>query len=304
MGNLSNASISSQQRRRVPGRNVRIEARDGLGLGASLYEPVGAPRATVLLLGGTGIPRRFYAPFAAHLADRGLLTLTLDFRGVGSSRPASLRGFDATKQDWARLDASAAFDWLERRAPDLPRLVVGHSVGGQLLGLLDRPEAIDAVATFGTGFGYWGNMPAPYKWFVASLWYVGIPAATSLFGYMPAKRLGLGEDLPAGVAREWARWGRRADYFTGELAAEPGFAALRAPWLAVYASDDEIATPENASGLLSLYPHADKETRVLRPEERNLPAIGHLGLFSRRRRALWPEISDWLLERVSSRAAA
>jgi predicted alpha/beta hydrolase len=249
------------------------------------------------MLGGTAIPRRFYAPFATHLAARGFVTLTLDFRGVGDSRPVSLRGFEATKQDWARLDFSAGFGWLEEHTPDVPHYVVGHSVGGQLLALMTAPEAIDGVVTFASGFGYWANMTSPYKWFVASLWYVGIPLGTAISGYMPAKRFGLGEDIPTGVAREWARWGRRADYFTSELASEPGFAALRAPWLALYTSDDDIATPKNAGSFLALYPNAEKEVRTLHPREYGFDQIGHLGFFSRDRQILWNHASDWLIER-------
>jgi len=128
---------------------VEVRALDGVPLAGSFFQPKGRPRGTVLLLSGTGIPRRFYAPFAAHLAMRGLATLTLDYRGIGDSRPARWRGFTATKQDWATEDASGAFGWLEDHVGHGPRFVVGHSVGGQLLGLMERPEAIDAVpATF------------------------------------------------------------------------------------------------------------------------------------------------------------
>ena len=278
---------------------VSVRALDGLALAGTVHRAA-RPRATVLLLGGTGIPRRFYDAFAAHLAGRGLTTLTLDYRGVGDSRPERWKGFDATKIDWARLDFSGGFDWLEREVPGVPRLVLGHSVGGQLLGLMSRPEAFDGVLTYGTSFGYWANMPFGYGLFVASLWYVGVPVGTALFDRMPFGRLGLGEDLPRGVARDWARWGRRSDYFVGELGDEPGFAALRAPWLALYASDDRIATPENATPLLAAYPNAAQTVRTLRPEELGLRELGHLSFFRRGNAALWPLASDWLVERADA----
>jgi predicted alpha/beta hydrolase len=290
------ADLSPEKRaHETPGSRVAVPALDGHRLEGSYFEPVGAPRGSVLLLSGTGIPRRFYAPFAGHLARRGFGTLTLDYRGIGSSRPERWRRFEASKQDWARLDFSGGFDWVERRVPDRPRFVVGHSVGGQLLGLMARPEAIDGVVTFGTSFGYWRHMRGAYGWMVGGLWYVGIPLLTGLFGYMPASALGLGEDLPAGVAREWARWGRRADYFIGELGDQPGFAALDAPWLALYAEDDEIARPANAAPLLDLYRNAETRVRTLVPADHGHDAIGHLGFFRRGKSDLWPLASDWLV---------
>lgn len=39
------------------------------------------------------------------------------------------------------------------------------------------------------------------------------PVFCSIFGYMPARRLGLGEDLPAPVMRQWGRWSAMPGYF-------------------------------------------------------------------------------------------
>ncbi|MEM9072499.1 MAG: alpha/beta fold hydrolase [Myxococcota bacterium] len=264
-------------------------------LEGSFFVARGPIRGTVLLNAGTGIPRRFYAAFAAHLASRGFATLTYDYRGIGGSAPESLRDLEVTKQDWARHDFSAAFRWLEERIPEVPRFVLGHSVGGQLLALMDRPEAIDGVVTVATSFGYWRYMPKPYGWFVGFLWYFGIPFFTRLLGYVPARRLGLGEDLPAGVALEWARWGKRVSYFTEELADEAGFETLQAPWKAITIEDDDVATAKNSDPLLALYRGARIERTHLRPRDFGYSSIGHLRFFSSRRDKLWPQVSDWLV---------
>lgn len=276
------------------GKKVSIETPDGTRLAGTLFTPSHSPDATILMCSGTGIPRGFYHGFARFLARRGFAVLTFDFRGVAESAPDDLRGYQATKQDWARLDTSAALSWLAQRFPGLPSVVAGHSVGTQMLGLVDRPEDIDAVVSIASGFGYWGAMPRPYRYFVWSLWYLAIPFFARTLGYIPAKRLGLGEDLPAGVGREWARWGKRRAYFTSELAHQPGFARLQAPWLAVLATDDEIATRENSLPLYDLYPNSPLDLLELDPADHGMDEIGHLGFFSRRRRALWPQISSWL----------
>jgi hypothetical protein len=118
-----------------PPKTVHFDAVDGRSLTGSLFVPDGPPHATLLVNSGTGIPRRFYARFAAHAADRGVAALTYDYRGVGDSAPASLRDDDARYRDWGQQDIPGAIDWLTRRFPGGPLYAVGHSTGGQQLGL-------------------------------------------------------------------------------------------------------------------------------------------------------------------------
>jgi predicted alpha/beta hydrolase len=49
-----------------------------------------------------------------------------------------------------------------------------------------------------------------------------IPAASALFGFLPMRALTGGEDLPGGVALEWARWCRHPRYAVGALGEETG----------------------------------------------------------------------------------
>ncbi|MEM8931402.1 MAG: alpha/beta hydrolase, partial [Acidobacteriota bacterium] len=77
---------------------MTFSARDGHPLVGTLFESDEPPRLALVVNSGTGIPRRFYARFAAHAAARGFVVLTYDYRGIGGSRPNSLRGFEARMQ--------------------------------------------------------------------------------------------------------------------------------------------------------------------------------------------------------------
>ena len=87
-----------------------------------------------MIQAATGVKQEYYARFAAYLAGRDFTVLTFDYRGIGRSRPASLRGFTATMSDWALLDAAAALDFLESNSHAGKILAVGHSFGGQEIG--------------------------------------------------------------------------------------------------------------------------------------------------------------------------
>ena len=260
-------------------RAVTIRTEDGRRLAGSHFAPPHEPIAAVLICSSTATPRYLYEGFARHLTERGFAALTFDYQGVGGSRTVPLRRDRATKRTWGRLDMPAALERLEREHPGVPLYLVGHSVGGQMMGLMPNRGALRAVATVGTGYGYWGGMPRPFKYFVAAMWYAVVPIAAAVLGYTPTRAFGYGEDLPAGVGLDWARWGRRADYFAEEFRDELGFGELDVPWLALLAEDDPIATGPNAEALLALYPKAQITQRTLVPSRYDLEAIGHIQLF-------------------------
>jgi len=125
--------------------DITFPAEDGYVLGATLFLPLGAKQHAVLINSATAVPRKIYRKFAGYLARRGCAVLTYDYRGIGDSRqraltgyvkPKSLVGFKASMADWAALDVTAAVKWMRERYHSLPLTYVGHSFGGQALGLL------------------------------------------------------------------------------------------------------------------------------------------------------------------------
>src|SRR5262249_26659367 len=120
--------------------DFRFAAADGYSLAATLRRPAGAPKGFVLVASATATPRQYYGRFANYPAARVFSVMTFDYRGIGGSRPASLRGFECKMRDWAALDISAAVDFAAREGG--PLLYVGHSYGGQALGLLPNNQKV------------------------------------------------------------------------------------------------------------------------------------------------------------------
>ena len=60
---------------------------------------------TVLLISAAmAVQQSFYHPIARYFQEIGYSVVTFDYRGLGTSAPASLRGFTATIGDWALRD--------------------------------------------------------------------------------------------------------------------------------------------------------------------------------------------------------
>ena len=70
-----------------------------------------------------------------------------------------------------------------------------------------------ALALFAAaGTAYWKAYRGLQRALFASLFFAGFPALVALAGYLPMSKLGQGDDVPGGVAREWARWARDPRY--------------------------------------------------------------------------------------------
>ncbi len=186
--------------------DITVPATDGYPLAATLYLPRRAKRHAVLINSATAVPRKFYRGFASHLARRGCAVLTYDYRGTGDSRPKSLAGFKASMSDWAFRDIAAAVAWMRERYTELPFAYVGHSFGGQALGLLPNNVEISRALLIAAQAGYWKLMTSPERYRVyAMLNFIGLPLTRAL-GYMPGKA-GLGMDLPKDVFLQWVSLG-------------------------------------------------------------------------------------------------
>ncbi|MBO9533637.1 MAG: alpha/beta fold hydrolase [Solirubrobacteraceae bacterium] len=280
--------------------DTTIAAADGRSLGASIFRPRdGAdPEQAVVVNSATGVPRRFYDGYASYLRDHGIGVVLYDYRGIGDSRFGSVRACDATMEDWGRLDYPAALAAATAAFPKARCSVVGHSAGGWLAGLPHDDGVVNSVITVGTQSGHWRWWSGADRVKMAALWFGVMPAVTAALGYYPAKRLGAGEDLPAGVARQWAYWGRHADYLVDERGTpmRDGFSSLAVPVRSYSFTDDRYAPRAAVDDIHALFVQADVERIHLSPEEAGAEQIGHFGFFrAEHQHTLWADALRFLL---------
>src|SRR5688572_2374743 len=224
-------------------KKLSIPALDGLVLGGRVYEPEGA-RCTILLLGGIGVPQRAFRHFGAWCAPRGVRVVTVDYRGMGES-PRDASALDsATLSNWASLDAVGALRFVEKRWPEQPPVLLGHSFGGQTLGFSDEFRRIAAAVLVASQFGEAAHWDGFDRLKVSAYWNLILPSAAAIFRDRVPGWTGIGEAIPTGVAREWALWGRSRGWSLAHVpAAAERYAAFDRPLRAYSISDDRIAPP-------------------------------------------------------------
>jgi len=237
-------------------------------------------RPVVIVNAATSVRCRYYFRFAAFLFSRGCDAIVYDYRGIGESRPQSLRGFRASWLDWGQLDFEAVLQYAAREFPGQPVDVVAHSIGGVVVGLAPSNAML------------WR-------------WHVLMPVLAILAGYVPARRLGWMEDTPKGVALSWSRSKARfedtfrrgafalGDAGRAQLVAQ--FSAVHAPILAISVTDDEFGTVPAIERLLRYFTCSARTHLRIAPTQIDQPAIGHFAFFhSRFEDSLWPIALAWL----------
>ncbi|HMJ13453.1 MAG TPA: hypothetical protein VK524_18670, partial [Polyangiaceae bacterium] len=148
----------------------------------------------------------------------------------------------------------------------------------------------------GAQLGYWGNWPAPERARYALYWYGLVPVLSRLWGYLPGKA-GLGVDLPAGVALEWARWCRHPDYlFRYHPDARARMSRFDLPTLLYSFTDDAFAPERAVQEFVEKVQNSKLTLRVLRPSQLGAREVGHFGFFRPNfSETLWRESRDYLL---------
>ncbi|HSR68415.1 MAG TPA: alpha/beta fold hydrolase [Acidobacteriota bacterium] len=275
-------------------RDLTIPAADGYPLAATLFLN---GRQWLIINSATGVKRGFYSKFASYLAEQGYSVVTYDYRGIGGSAPPSLRGSSARMSEWGELDFAGVMDWVERRKPS-HMLGLGHSVGGQILGMLPRAGRLHCFIGVACQSGWWGHWPLPWRYLLPLGWKVALPLLVRTFGFLPSSLLGLGEDLPPGVARQWANWCLHRHYYHGSIAELPGFRDFAGPLLAYSFSDDRFGPRPAVEAWLRWFAQAETQHRHIRPGDLGLKRLGHFEFFRQDSVDIfWEPCRRWLAER-------
>ncbi|MGZ9665879.1 alpha/beta hydrolase family protein [Pseudomonas sp. GNP014] len=286
----------------VQGEPFKEPAADGFVLGGFTWRQAlpDIQRPAVIINAATSVRCRHYSRFAAYLFGNGFDVITYDYRGIGESRPDSLKGLQASWTDWGALDFEAMLMRAQREFPGQPIDVVGHSFGGCAAGLGESGQVIRRLVTVGAQFAYWRDYAPEQRWRMFGKWHLLMPLMTRLCGYFPGKRLGWLEDTPAGVVRDWstptAQYERRpSGRALMKKAGSLPFANVRAQTLAISISDDPYGTIAAIERLLACFSNAPKTHLRIEPQDIGEQQVGHFAFFrSAYQATLWPIALTWL----------
>jgi predicted alpha/beta hydrolase len=233
-------------------KDAAIEAPDGHAWTLLVRAPQ-QPRATLLWVPALGISARHYLAFAEALVGHGIAVGLHEWRGHGSS---TLRAGPACNWGYAELltlDLPASQTALTDRFPQLPILVGGHSLGGQLAAChaaLSPAAAWRQLWLVASGTPDWRCFPPP-RGLLLPLAYRFMRWLAQRNGALPGRRIGFGGNEARGLIDDWARVGLGGRYAGRGMQAdlEQALSQLSLPVSSVLFAQDWFAPASSLAGL-------------------------------------------------------
>ena len=278
-------------------KTIEVITEDGTAITASLFTPAINIKAGVIINSATAVPRGYYRAFSEYLCERGFLVITYDYRGIGDSQKLPWRDASQTMQAWGEQDFNGVLNWGCEHYPTFKWHCIGHSVGGQLVGLAKDNYKLTSVYNVAAQSGNWRNWERSNRPKLILMWYVLTPVLTRLLGFLPGFLVG-GQRLPKKVAQQWAQWCRHPDYMVDEkgLQLRPYFSSFTKPMKFIQIADDHDFAPLKAvQQLYQFYDQAHSSLEVLEPNLFGRKKVGHFGFFKKTsNQGFWQHVQSWL----------
>lgn len=275
-----------------------ISCKDSYQLAAQFYPVLNSDKPyPILICPATGITKNFYHAFAQWLNQQGYPVLSFDFRGIGESLHGALKDSTASINDWGMYDIPAAIEALLNRTQAEKVIIVGHSAGGQLLGIASNYHKVAKVLAIAGSTGHVKGLKGKTKVLAPLMFNVIFPVSSFVKGYGATQFIGMGENLPKNVAKQWAEFCSKPGYVMnaiGKTIFEDYHQQIQCPITSFWATDDEIATHSNVKDLLRLYPNAQTKLIELNPQQLGYKQIGHMLMFKKSHQKIWPILESEL----------
>jgi predicted alpha/beta hydrolase len=277
-------------------KNLSITTTDGVVISATEFTPDQANGKVILMNAATGVQQYFYFNYAQFLANKGYTVYTYDYRGIGKSVVGNLKDSKANYSDWGSVDFSSMFLHLKNAHSDKKYYLIGHSFGGNCLGMSAYAHEFEKIVTVSSQNGYWRYFPSSKQGLILFISKLSMPILSRIMGYYPSKIKGLGESLPKGVGLDWAK------VLTHPLSVESlvsgttnFYKKIKSDMLMISIEDDWMASRLAVDKLAEAFSSANIKRRHISLSETGNKSIGHLNFFRKSfQENLWEIPVDWL----------
>ncbi|WP_187269601.1 alpha/beta hydrolase family protein [Flagellimonas hymeniacidonis] len=252
----------------------------------------GLPKSNSILViaPATGVKQSFYGHFAEYMARHGIWVLTFDYMGIGDSLRGPITQLKGNAQEWGSVDLEAVLSFVMDENPHGALCILGHSIGGQLIGLAPTSRKASRIILVGAQSGYWKFWPGLSRIKMLFYWYFLLPSLTWMFGYFPGKKILGMENLPKNMALQWRYWCTLPNYILDDVPPEQLFYKdIDARLLVISMERDTFAPLAAVEYLSNCYGSENRKRLHIHNRDYQMGNIGHFGVFKKKmKESLWP----------------
>lgn len=248
---------------------------------------------TVLIIASaTGVKQEYYSKFAKFAENNGITVITFDYNGIGRSLKKPIKELKIDAAYWGSNDLESIIQYTINNYPKSKKVIIGHSIGGQLIGLAKSSNRLDKIILVAAQSGYWKYWKGIERIKMWFNWYILFPFLITTFGYLKSKKISGMENLPRNVANQWRNWGKNREYiFSDKFIIETFYETIKTNITAYSIDDDDFAPKEAVKWMTEKYKNAKIKSVHLNPIDFQTNKIGHFGIFKDRfKKTIWTQI--------------
>ena len=235
-----------------------IDTEDTVNIKAELF---GRENKTALVINpAIGVKRKLYNGFAMFMAEQGISVVLYNYRGMEDGLGHLPQDVKLNAETWGRMDQNAVVGWVKSEPKPDQVFVLGHSIGGQLLGFAENIGVVDGLIHAASQKGDYRLWPFTNRMKLMLLWHVLIPWM-SRGKFFNAKKIGLGSY----------------------------------PW--PEAAIDGLLQEFDLKKVKTNKTNTDNQPidkRIIDPKSIGLKHIGHFGFFKPETKTLWQNTATWI----------
>ena len=254
-----------------------IEIDKGITNVLSIYRTVSNVNTVILCLPALGVRASYYKSLCIGFAQNGLHAATVDWRGNGDSNIRPSYDVDFGYKELIEDTVKAIFQ-LEKTFPQSNKIIVGHSLGGQIASLLmaRHPLLIGQlflVASCNVHYEGFGKQAKKIKRAARF-----IPTIATFFGHFPGKYIGFGGREARGVMEDWSANAKTGLYEpkNSDFNYEKAMSLCPNPVYAITLEGDNLAPKKAVSNLVAKFKSSEKAVhRVATSEDFGIAELDH-----------------------------
>lgn len=245
---------------------------------------------TIIFGPAMGVKSSFYQTIASYFNEHGFNCLLFDYHGmffeVGSREATDIAAF-------GRTDLASVIDYATAELQTTDLFFIGHSVSGQVLPLAPNANAFKAAYLVASQSVDVTNWSGRSRLAANAFWNILIPAAVTLYPYLPSWVYGGKHHLSKSVARDWARLAKSQGGIAEDSRYNTSrYRAFTVPTKFVSIEGDNLLAPKKA--VAHLYQQYGSPIKNLHHQSAaSSKHLDHFSFFKKHNQHLWSDILIW-----------
>lgn len=207
----------------------------------------------LIINNGARVLQNKYNEFAKYISENNINVITYNYSDTDVPKN-KLKTSKTSIQQWASFDMKNIINSILDINNNAKIFVLGHSLGGQIIGLTENCKKLDGVILIAAQTGYWRFWSFPLNIVNCLTWYLYVPLLLKTYGFFPKGKGKSLSHMPKRAATDWMKWCRSPNYLFDNISlSEQYYNTIRCPLLSISFGDDIYATKQAVDWLTSKY---------------------------------------------------